>query len=83
MFSSTDLDIAAVRNLIAALRSLHPASPISPISDSKFDALKVMAEIFKSTFEEARNGEDDAPLAGMPPISLPGDNQPARDFPAL
>ena len=41
-----------------------------------------MAEIFKSTFEEARDGEDEEPLAGMPPISIPGVNQPAKEFPA-
>ena len=57
--SSTDLAIAAARYLIAALRSLHPASPISPLSESKVSALKIMAEIFKTTFEEARDHKDD------------------------
>ena len=82
MSLSIDLAIAAARDLIAALRSPHPASPISPLSDSKVAALKVMAEIFKSNFEETRNGEDEEPLASMPPMSLPDDNQPAKDFPA-
>ena len=82
MSSSTDLDIAAARNLIAALRSPHLASPISPLSDSKVAALKVMAEIFKSTFEEARDGEDEEPLPSMPPMSLPGYNQPSKKLPA-
>ena len=78
----TDLAIADERDLILALRSPHPASPISTISNSKVSALKIMAEIFKSTFVEARNGEDEEPLAGMPPMSLPGDNQPANEFPS-
>ena len=80
MSLSTDLAIAAVRNLIEVLRSPYPASPISPLYDSKAADLKVMAEIFNSTFEEARNSEDEESLAGMSPISLPGDNQPAKEF---
>ena len=82
MYLSMDLEIAAARDLIAALRSLHPASPISPFSDSKVAALKVMAEIFKSTFEEDHDSEDKEPLSGMPPMSLTGDNQPAKEFPS-
>ena len=78
MYSSTDLDIATAHDLIAALRSPHPASPISPLPDSKVAALKVMAEIFKSTFEEARDSEDEEPLPSMPPLSLPGDNKPEK-----
>ena len=58
------------------LRSPHIASPISPLSDSKVSALKTMAEIYKTTFEEARDHEDDKPLPDMPPMALPGDNQP-------
>ena len=49
MSSSTDLAIADARGLIAALRSPQPDSPISPLSESKVSALKVMAETFKST----------------------------------
>ena len=49
MSSSTDLAIAAARDLIAALRSPHPDYPISPLSNSRVSAFKVMAEIFKST----------------------------------
>ena len=74
--------IAAAHDLIAVLRSLHPDFPISPLSNSKVAALKVMAEIFKSNFEEARDGEDEELLASMPPMSLPGENQPAKEFPA-
>ena len=43
MSLSTDLSIAAARDLIAALRSPHPASPISPLSDSIVSDLKTMA----------------------------------------
>ena len=50
MSLSTDLAIAAARDLIADLQSQRPASPISTLSDSKVAALKVMAEIFKSNF---------------------------------
>ena len=82
MSSSMDLAIAAARDLIAALRSPYHVYPISPLSDSKVADLKVMAEIFKSNFEEARDGEDEEPLASMPPISLPGDNKPAKKLPA-
>ena len=82
MPSSTDLAIAAARDLIAVLRSPQPDYPIYPLSNSKVAALKVMEEIFKSTFEEARDGEDEEPLAGMPPMPLPGNNQPAKEFPA-
>ena len=82
MSSSTDLAIAAERDLIAALRSPHPAYPISPLSYSKVSALKVMAEILKTTFEEARNQEDEEPLPDMPPMALPGDNQPEKELPA-
>ena len=71
MSSSTDLVIAAARDLIAALLLPHPSYPISPLPNSKVAALKVMAEIFKSTFEEACDGEDEEPLASMPPMSLP------------
>ena len=81
MSSSTNLAIAAARNLVSALQSPHPASPISPLSDSKVSALKKMAEIFKTTFEEARDHEDDEPLPYMPPMSLPGDNQPKKKLP--
>ena len=83
MSSSTDLAIAAARDLIAALQSPHPASPISPLSDSKVFDFKVMAEIFKSTFEEARDHKDKEPLSEMPPMALPGDNHPEKDLPAV
>ena len=43
MSSSTDLAIADARDLIAAIRSLQPSSPISLLSESKVAALKVMA----------------------------------------
>ena len=76
------MDIAAARNLIVALQSPHLACPISPLSDSKVAALKVMAEIFKSTFEEARDNEYEEPLQSMPPMALPGDNQPKTKLPA-
>ena len=82
MFSSPDLSIVAAHDLIAALQSPHPDSPISPLSEIKVDALKIKAEIFKSTFEEAHDGEDEELLASMPTISLPSDNQPAKKFPA-
>ena len=58
------------------------ASPISPLSDSKVSALKKMAEIFNTTFEEARNHEDDEPLQNMPLMALPGDNQSEKNIPA-
>ena len=48
MSSSTDLDIAAVRDLIAALRYPHPASPISPLSDSKVSAIVLRADTLLS-----------------------------------
>ena len=38
-----DIGVAAARDLIAALRSPHPASPISPLSDFKVSALKLLA----------------------------------------
>ena len=79
--SSTDLAIAAACDLIAALRSPHPASPISPLSDSKVSALKTMAEIFKTTFKEDRYHEDDEPLPDMPPMALPGKNQSEKKNP--
>ena len=82
MSSSTDLAIAAARALIAALRSPHTASPISPLSDSKVSALKTMAEISKTTFEEAHDHEDDEPLPDMPPMALLGDNQSEKKLPA-
>ena len=82
MSSSTDLAIVAAHDLIAALWSPHPASPISPLSDSKVAALKLMAEIFKSAFEEARNNEDEELLPSMPPMTLLGDNQPEKKLPA-
>ena len=41
-----------------------------------------MAEIFKTTFEEACDHEDDEPLQDMPPMAFPGDNQPERKIPA-
>ena len=82
MSSSTDLAIAEARNLIAALRSPYPASPISPLSDSKVSVLKTMAEIFKTTFKEARDHEDDEPLPDIPPMALPGDNQSEKKLPA-
>ena len=78
MSLSTDLAIAAARDLIAVLRSPHPASPFYPLSDSKVASLKVMAEIFKSTFEEARDNEDEESLPSMSPMALPGDNQPKK-----
>ena len=81
MSSSTDLAIAAARNLIVALLSPHPAYPISTLSDIKFSALKVMAEIFKTTFEEARNHKNDEPLQDMPLVALPGNNQPEKKLP--
>ena len=56
------------------LRGRGP-SPISPLSDSKVSVLKVMAEIFKTTFEEARDHEDEEPLPDMPPMAIPSDNQ--------
>ena len=59
MSSSTNLVIAAARDLIEEIWSPHPDSTISPLSDSKVAALKVMGEIFKSTFEEVRGGEDE------------------------
>ena len=43
MSSSTDLTIAATHDFIAAIRYPYPASPISPLSDSKVAALKLMA----------------------------------------
>ena len=79
MSSSTDLAIAAARNLIAALRSPHPASPISPLSNSKFSALKTMAEIFKATSKEACDHEDEETLPDMPPVALLGDNQSEKN----
>ena len=82
MSLSTNLAIAAARDLFEALRSPHPDSTIYPLSDSTVATLKVMAEIFTSTFEEACNGEDEEPLAIMPPMSLPGENQPAKELPA-
>ena len=81
MSSSTDLAIATARDLIAALWSSHPASPISPLSDRQVSALKNMAEIFKTTFEEARDHKDNEPLLEMPPMALPGDNQPEKKLP--
>ena len=81
MSSSTDLAITAARDLIASLRSPHPASPISPLSDSKVAALKVMTEIFKPTFEDARDNKDEEPLPDMPPMALPGDNQHKKETP--
>ena len=62
--------------------SPHPDSPISPLSDSKVAALKVMAEISKSTSEEARDNEYEEPLPSMPSMALPGDNQPEKELPA-
>ena len=41
-----------------------------------------MAEIFKYTFEEAHDNEDEEPLPDMPPMALPGDNQPEKVIPA-
>ena len=82
MSSSTNLAIAAARDLIAALQLPHPDSSIYPLSDSKFSALKVMAEIFKTTFEEARDHKDDEPLQDMPPMALPGNNHPEKKLPA-
>ena len=82
MSSSTDLAIAAARDLIAALRSPHPASPILPLSYSKVSALKTMAKIFKTTFEEDRDHKDDEPLPDIPPMALPGDNQSEKKLPA-
>ena len=82
MSSSTDLSIAAARDLIAALWSLHPAFTIYPLSDSKVSALKTMAEILKPTFEEACNHKYDEPLPDMPPMALPGDNQSEKELPA-
>ena len=75
-----DLAIAAAHDLIVALWSPHPASPISPLFDSKVADLKLMAEIFKSTFEEARDNKDEEPLPSMPPMALPGDNQPEKNL---
>ena len=82
MSLSTDLAIAAARDLIAALWSPYPASPISPLSDSKVSALKIMAEIFKTTFDEACDHKDDEPLPDIPPMDLPGDNQSEKKPPA-
>ena len=82
MSLSTDLAIAAARDLTAALWSLHSASPISPLSYIKFSTIKVMAGIFKSTFEEARDNKDEEPLPSIPPMALPGDNQPEKELPA-
>ena len=79
---SSSTTIAAARDLMAALRSPHPASPISPLSDSEVSALKTMAEIFKTTFEEARDHEDDEPLPDMPHMALPGDKQSEKKLPA-
>ena len=41
-----------------------------------------MAKIFKSTFEEAHDNKYEETLPYMPPIALPGDNQPEKDPPA-
>ena len=41
-----------------------------------------MAEIFKSTFEEARDNKDEDQLPNMPHMALPGDNQPEKELPA-
>ena len=41
-----------------------------------------MAEIFKTTFEEAHDHEDEEPLPDMPPMALPSDNQPEKEIPA-
>ena len=82
MSSSTDLAIEEARDLLSALRSPHPSYQISPLSDSKVSAHKIMAEIFKTTFEEARDHEDNEPLPKMPPMALPGDNHPEKMLPA-
>jgi hypothetical protein len=44
--SSTDLAIAAARDLITALQYPSPASPLSPASDSQLAALQQLANIF-------------------------------------
>ena len=80
--SSTDLATEEARDLLAALRSPHPSYQISPLSDSKVSALKIMAEIFKTTFEGARDHKDDKPLPDMPHMALPGDNQSEKKLPA-
>ena len=82
MSLSTDLAIVVVCDLIAALWSPHLASPIFPLSNSKVATLKVMAEIFKSTFEEARDIKYEEQLPDMPPMALPVDNQPEKELPA-
>ena len=81
MSLSTDLAIAAAHDLIAVLRSLHPDFPISPLSNSKVAALKVMAEIFKSKSEEDLDNKYEEPIPSMPPMALPGDNQPETKIP--
>ena len=41
-----------------------------------------MAEIFKSTFEESHDDEDEEPLPSMPPMAFTSDNQPENKLPA-
>jgi hypothetical protein len=60
--SSNDLAIAAARDLIAAIKNPHPASPVSPLSDSRIAALKQLAEIFQDHVATTPEADDSVEL---------------------